>query len=65
MKDFFQSGRRDFGNFLFWFDEKGHMEIEDGHEYKIEGKSRQNSENKQTFDLSGKIEIKGKNSSKH
>ena len=30
----------------------------------IEGKTRQNAENKQTLDFSGKIEIEGKNSSK-
>ena len=33
----------------------------------IDGKARQNAENKQTFDLMAKIEIehRGKNSSKH
>ena len=31
----------------------------------IDGKTRQSTENKQTFDLTGKIEIEGQISSKH
>ena len=59
VEDFFQSSRRDFVNFLFWFDEKGQMEIADMN-MKLRGETRQNAENKQTFGLTGKIEINEK-----